>query len=193
MRFSFNDVAGSGAPFPHLRIKNILSRDDADLTLRWFKRGAPWKLTVAEFYEQYEFSLLDAALAPEVHFLVDNKLVSAIAAELKKSFKVEGELELVEVSAHKLTHGQTIRIHNDYVETKESHRLLIQINDGWETSQGGLLMLFSSPAPESVQNVLLPIHGSGFAFEISPKSFHAVSSIISGERYTLVYTFRRFM
>jgi hypothetical protein len=74
---------------------------------------------------------------------------------------------------------------------EESHRLLIQINEGWEASQGGLLMLLGSAEPESVQSVLLPVHGSGFAFEISPKSFHAVSSIITGERYTLVYTFRK--
>ena len=58
-------------------------------------------------------------------------------------------------------------------------------------AQGGLLMLFRSEAPESVHSALLPTHGSGFAFEISANSFHAVSSIRTGERYTLVYTFRR--
>jgi len=68
---------------------------------------------------------------------------------------------------------------------------LIQFNAGWEVSQGGLLMLFGADTPETLQTVLLPTHGSGFAFEISAKSFHAVSSIKAGERYTLVYTFRR--
>lgn len=52
-------------------------------------------------------------------------------------------------------------------------------------------MLFADDTPESVRHVVMPTHGSGFAFEISPVSYHAVSSIRSGERYTLVYTFRR--
>ena len=52
-------------------------------------------------------------------------------------------------------------------------------------------MLFGSDAPESLHSVLLPTHGGSFAFEISANSFHAVSSIKIGERYTLVYTFRR--
>ena len=82
-----------------------------------------------------------------------------------------------------VAHGQTIKIHNDYLGAEESHRLLIQLNEGWEASQGGLLMLFGAAEPESLQGVLLPVHGSGFAFEISPKSFHAVSSIVGGERY----------
>lgn len=191
MKFVFDNAARSVTPFPHLRIKKILQRDDANRLLRWLQETAPWRLTVTDFYEQYEFSLLDLALEQESQYLIDEESTNAIAAELERSFEVSSKLELVEVTAHKLTHGQTIRIHNDYLGAQESHRLLIQLNQGWEASQGGLLMLFGSEAPASLQNILLPVHGSGFAFEISPKSFHAVSSINSGERYTLVYTFRK--
>jgi hypothetical protein len=35
------------------------------------------------------------------------------------------------MSAHKLTAGQTIRIHNDWIRGEETHRVLIQVNDGW--------------------------------------------------------------
>jgi hypothetical protein len=74
---------------------------------------------------------------------------------------------------------------------EETHRLLIQLNTGWEPKQGGLLMLFGSDSPESLQHVILPAHDSGLAFEISPSSFHAVSTIKRGVRYTIVYTFNR--
>ena len=86
---------------------------------------------------------------------------------------------------------QTIRIHNDYLDGEETHRLLIQLNAGWDRKQGGLLMLFGDKRPESLARTIVPTHGSGFAFEISQASFHAVSSITDGERFTLVYTFRR--
>lgn len=177
MKFAFDRNAQSAAPFPHLRINEILNRGDADRILLWLKVAAPWKLVVADFYEQLEFSLLDSALPPELKYLISNDSIEAIAAQLERAFGVGSQLQLVEASAHKLTRGQTIRIHNDYLEGQESHRLLIQLNEGWEEHQGGLLMLFGSDAPESLRNILLPIHGSGFAFEISPRSFHAVSSI----------------
>jgi Rps23 Pro-64 3,4-dihydroxylase Tpa1-like proline 4-hydroxylase len=100
------------------------------------------------------------------------------------------KLDLVEVTAHKLLPGQTIRIHNDYVEGGESHRLLIQLNRGWTDSQGGLLMLFDSSRIDDVRRVIRPLHASATAFAISAKSFHAVSTIRGGERYTLVYSFK---
>lgn len=188
---TFNNATRSVVPFPHVRVAEILRRDDADHVLVWLREEAPWKLTIAQFYEQYEFSLLHSKLAPGVERLVEADFIAKLKVGLERSFGIDGKLQLVEVTAHKLIQGQTIRIHNDYLGLEETHRLLIQLNAGWEASQGGLLMLFESDTPETLQSILLPTHGSGFAFEISAKSFHAVSSIKTGERYTLVYTFRR--
>ncbi|MEH2563812.1 cyclophane-containing peptide 2OG-Fe(II) oxygenase YhhC [Bradyrhizobium sp. AZCC 2289] len=186
----FDSATRSSVPFPHLQVVDILPRGEADRILRWFKEGAPWKLTIADFYEQYEFSLLHIPLSPEIERLTEPSFTNVISAALEGLFELSQKLKLVGISAHKLTQGQTIRIHNDFLGAEETHRLLIQFNDGWEVRQGGLLMLFASDAPESLQSIVLPAHASGFAFEISPKSFHAVSSISAGERYTLVYTFR---
>jgi hypothetical protein len=189
----FENVVHSREPFPQLRVAEILRREDADLVLKWFREGAPWKLTIAEFYEQFEFSLLDLRLPPAIESLTSHEFVETVSTRLKNFFEVEEVLDLVDVTAHKLTQGQTIRMHNDFLGSEETHRLLIQFNVGWEVGQGGLLMLFGSESPESIRSILLPTHGSGFAFEISANSFHAVSSIKEGERYTLVYTFRRRM
>ena len=86
--------------------------------------------------------------------------------------------------------GQTIRIHNDYVEGHETHRLLIQLNDGWTDENGGMLMLFGSASHRDLKRVVRPLHGSALSFEISPDSYHAVSTIHGGERFTLVYSFK---
>jgi Rps23 Pro-64 3,4-dihydroxylase Tpa1-like proline 4-hydroxylase len=188
---AFERATKSVAPFPHLRVNDVLGDDPSHRVLRWLQESAPWKLTTASFYEQYEFSLLHSILEPEIERLVDSEFVQEIAVALESAFDVDGKLELVEISAHKLIAGQTIRIHNDFLGSEETHRLLIQLNAGWEASQGGLLMLFGSDAPESLQHVILPAHDSGLAFEISPNSFHAVSTIKQGDRYTIVYTFSR--
>jgi hypothetical protein len=178
-------------PFPHIRVPSILTPIVADQTLRWLQTSAPWTLRVESFYEQHEFSLLSADLGREVTDFVSPQFVDVIKSELLARFSIDDDLAVVDIGAHRLTSGQTIRIHNDYLEEQETHRLLIQLNDGWDVDRGGLLLLFAGDQPETLKSVIMPTHASGFAFEISPSSFHAVSSIIDGERYTLVYTFRR--
>ena len=156
--------------------------------LDWLETDAPWKLTAADFYEQYEFSLLDASLPPVVRCLASPETVTTLRRQVSESFR-QPLSERVEVTAHKLVPDQTIRIHNDYIVGGESYRLLLQLNRGWEPAQGGYLMFFGGPEPETVSEVIEPIHGSVQGFAISPRSFHAVSTVHLGERFTLVYSF----
>jgi Rps23 Pro-64 3,4-dihydroxylase Tpa1-like proline 4-hydroxylase len=189
-QLSFSNAGFSDAPFPHLRIPSILSQNHANTLLNWLSLKAPWKLRVEDFYEQDEFSFLSGNLGEEVRTLVEPSTVDFVRRELRKAFSLSEDLTLVDINAHRLTPGQTIRIHNDFIEGQETHRLLIQLNNGWSQENGGLLMLFHGAAAEDVSNIILPRHGTGFAFEISPRSFHAVSKINNGERYTIVYSFK---
>jgi len=186
----FEDASAAAAPFPHASIPAILSSIEASAALAWLSFGAPWSLRTESFYEQFEFSLLDAEIPYEIRDLTAPGFIEALRSFLKDSIGVAGHLELVDACAHKLIPGQTIRLHNDFIGDEETHRVLIQLNDGWSAENGGILMLFNSDRPEDVATAFLPVHGSGFAFEISSHSFHAVSTIRSGERFTLVYTFR---
>jgi hypothetical protein len=185
----FKNARRRDMPFPYAKIPEILERRAADCALDWLRTEAPWMLRVEDFYQQHEFSLLSTPLSPELGGLTAPTTIVHVRESLAKLFALERPLALVDVTAHCLTAGQVIRIHNDYISEAETHRLLIQLNGGWRADMGGLLMLFARDVVESVTDVLMPSHGSGFAFEISPSSFHAVSEIKSGERYTLVYTF----
>jgi len=158
--------------------------------LEWFERDAPWRLRIESFYEQYELNLHQIDLPPELAPLVARETIEAIEAQMLDPL-TDDRLVLVEANAHKLLPGQTIRIHNDFIGDPETHRVLIQINRHWTDQNGGMLMLFSSQDADDIARLIRPIHGSGIAFEISPESFHAVSTIHAGERYTLVYSFKR--
>ena len=56
-------------PFPHLLSLESLELEVSYRVLAWFELGAPWRLVETNFYEQFEFSLLDAQLPPELAFL----------------------------------------------------------------------------------------------------------------------------
>ncbi len=177
------------APFAHTTHAAPLSAELCEAALSWMETTAPWKLRVASFYEQWELHLDPQTLPDDLQPLLADETVDALQRVMLESI-VGAPLRLTEVTAHKLVPGQTIRVHNDHRPKGETHRLLIQLNRGWAVEQGGLLLLFGSAAADDVRRILRPAHRSAMAFAISPQSFHAVSTIQRGERYTLVYSFQ---
>ncbi|HLY06718.1 MAG TPA: cyclophane-containing peptide 2OG-Fe(II) oxygenase YhhC [Rhizomicrobium sp.] len=178
-----------GDPYPHVTHIGPLPPMLSLALLQWMETQAPWNPRIASFYEQWEVHIDRTLLPPQLTAVIDPDFVADLESIMFTPLTCE-KLALTELTAHKLVAGQTIRIHNDYLESGESHRLVIQFNRGWEDNQGGMLMLFASASADDVRRVLRPFHGSAFAFPISPQSFHAVSTIWSGERYSLVYSFR---
>lgn len=176
-------------PFAHATHAAPLPADLCEAALTWMETEAPWRLRVASFYEQWELHLDAGALPTDLQPLLAVETVDAIKRLLLAPI-AGAPLRLTEVTAHKLLLGQTIRVHNDHRPRGETHRLLVQLNRGWDDEQGGLLLLFGSAAADDVRRILRPTHRSAMAFEISPQSFHAVSTIQRGERYTLVYSFQ---
>lgn len=175
-------------PFPHANVPEALSPEQATRYVRWLRESAPWELTNAEFYDQYEFSLLDVQLPSSVEELASEPTLRQLRLLMGEWFGAHLS-ERVDVTAHKLVPGQTIKIHNDYIPGAETHRLLVQLSEDWVPDNGGYLMLFSGHEPETVRHVLEPRAGSVQAFEISVRSHHAVSKVHAGDRYTLVYSF----
>jgi hypothetical protein len=175
------------APFPHALVTNCIAADAAQALLDWFEVDAPWRLVEVDFYDQYEFSLLDQPEAAAVAITTPSAL-SALRAEMSRLFGCVFE-DRLSIVAHKLLPGQRIGIHNDFQDGQETHRLVVQLNRGLSDADGGLLMLFASGEPKDVYQVLRPLHRSGLAFEISKDSFHAVSRQHANIRYTLVFSF----
>lgn len=177
-------------PFPHFCAANVLAPALERGLHEWLANAATWELTTTDFYEQYEFSLLHIELPAHLRCLVEGELPRQAIAEMERAFHVSG-LEMVSATIHKLTNGQRIGVHNDFIGVDESHRLIIQVNEGWTEANGGYLMLFNSSDAEDVSQLVLPVSNSAFAFAISADSHHAVSTVYDFTRYTLVYTFKQ--
>jgi Rps23 Pro-64 3,4-dihydroxylase Tpa1-like proline 4-hydroxylase len=175
-------------PFPHFHVASAIAAPFWEQLLDWFERGAPWKLKIASFYEQYEFSLFDVGLPTKFGPFCDSDTLSYLRREVGGLFHTT-LADSVDVTAHQLVPGQRIRIHNDFIPGRETHRLLLQLNRDWTEECGGMLLLFQRPEPDGVSRMIRPSNCSGLGFAISPDSHHAVSTVHKGQRFTLVYSF----
>jgi hypothetical protein len=187
VRFNLERRTVAAVPFRHATFEQCVPVSASEAILRWLETTAPWNHVQTDFYEQHEFSCWEST-DPAAAILTSDGLVSGLRRELTDLFGRELRPDAT-VVAHRLIPGHRIGIHNDHLEDGETHRFVIQLNRGLSDADGGLFMLFNSEDPSDVYNILRPTSGSGFAFEISPTSYHAISQMHGNVRYSIVYSF----
>ena len=175
-------------PFPYFTGATSLGQELISSSLAWLESEARWRLVQADFYEQHELCWTGGTLPTALSLLTGPIFLEALREEVGDLFNRTFAAN-VEWSIHKLMSGQRIRIHNDLLTGGETHRVILHLNRGWSMSRGGFLMLFNSWDPADVHRVLMPLAGSVVGFEISEKSNHAVSMVLDGERFAVVYSF----
>lgn len=175
-------------PFPFSVVPDALSDATELATLSWFEQAAPWRLTEESFYSQHEFDMRDVELPSDIAELASGTTLAGMRELVSELFHRRLRTA-VDLTAHRLTAGQRIRIHDDYLDGGETHRLILQLNRGWTPGDGGHLLLFGGSEPEDVRVVLAPRSKQALLFEISRRSHHAVSKVVRGERYSIVYSF----
>jgi hypothetical protein len=189
---NFESYEKYSEPYRYFIGAEFLNKDSADALLEWFVNQAIWdRRSIDDFYETFDVNFsrsptegIMAILGSETFRLFLKKKMEALF-DCRLSPRVD-------MSAHKLVPGYRIGVHTDHGEQPHTHRLLIQVNSGWSPSNGGLLFVLNTPKPTSIEedaSVYIPAHQSSFAFEITPNSYHAVSKVLNGVRYTLVYSF----
>ncbi len=178
------------SPFPHFFVRDALGSERSLTFLRWLETDAPWQLKIASFYQQYEFSVCGIVLPSAIQPFFSPSKIEALKQCVADSFRTT-LASRHDISVHKLVPGQRIRIHNDYIAGQESHRVLVQLNRNWTDDNGGALLFFGAEDASDIRKAFRPLHDSCVAFEISPQSHHAVTPVVQGERYTLVYSFYR--
>lgn len=186
-QISLSGIALAKSPFPHFSVNEAYPKAIAKELLDWFGATELWSFTRTSFYTQYEFSLIGLDLPDSLSFLNSSATLMDLAENFGSVFGKK--LKVIDITAHKLVNGYKMGVHNDFIGNQETHRLVIQINNNWSDENGGYLMLFNSKNPSDVSKVICPFHNTAIGFEISGRSFHAVSSVHNFTRYTLVYTF----
>ena len=174
-------------PFHYFVASTNLCENTITQLLEWLEEYAEWKLIQKEFYEQYELHCAENEIPEALRSVHDLVTQRATHLQLEEIFETKFE-PIVSWSLHKLTSGQRIQIHNDLLMNGETHRLIINLNRGWHIHQGGFLILFNSDDATDIHRVLMPLNGSAVGFAISEVSNHAVSEVLYGERFSIIYS-----
>ncbi|MFE2302487.1 2OG-Fe(II) oxygenase [Streptomyces sp. NPDC059445] len=187
-------MALSTDPFRHATGQNMLSNEDAERILNWLKVTDEFIPRNEEFYRSSAFHIGPQNSPACWKDVFSSAMVSTIRLQVQELFKVALRPD-VYISANCYRAGQGTLIHTDYQppgkrdEFYTTHRLILYLNSAWDESDGGRLGLFRSAADTTPVATVDPISNSGVALEIRPNSFHAVSAIHGGERYSINFTF----
>jgi len=177
-------------PFPHLECPDFLDPESAEALLSWLEARNWLDLGLAE-YKGYSDVPLNAFNLPEsCSGLIAPDFLVQLRQLMSRFFRIDSTGN-VRVTAHRILTGGSLSPHADVSQMRFTHRLLVQLNRGWTYESGGFLCLYDgNPSPnEPPRKLVAPLHRSGFAFEVSERSFHSVTPVLGGPRYTLSYTF----
>lgn len=142
-----------------------------------------WKLHIESFFEQYEYKVGGDKLLPF------EKLERHVKTFIEQEFSIPLSNEST-IVFHKLVKGQKISIHNDCPTLGyETHRLVVNLNADYRDENGGHFYICSERNSSSIIKIIRPLLNSAFGFAAAKNSFHAIGEVISGERYSLVFSF----
>ncbi|GAB4197044.1 MAG: hypothetical protein OHK0022_15040 [Roseiflexaceae bacterium] len=187
--YVFSGVQVHQQPFLHFRVQQVFDGPVCDRLLRWFETEAPWQVATSHFYQIYRFNMLETPALNSVGCGFAEQTFTQLKGRAEELFGTALE-DRVTVIAHKVLPGQKIGIHNDAPQgDAETHRLVVQLNSGWKDENGGYLLFFNSNNPRDIAQIYPPVHNTAVGFELSPHSYHAVSQVEKGTRFSLIYSF----
>lgn len=180
-------------PFSHFALPGVLDAETASAVVDWLDDVDGWQERhSAGFCRYFELIVSATPFPPRLAFLNDRPWLDRVRDAMAATFGIDFGSH-VSLAIHKFVPGCGIRLHTDHGTDPDTHRFIIHLNRGWSEDNGGLLLLLDGARLDTLDDshrYYLPDHRLAVGFEISDRSFHAVSEVISGTRYTLCYSLR---
>jgi len=171
-------------------LEDVLSESAADAVERLAKTEAGWKLNEKWFLSKHDVVWARQTLGKRQSG--KNIAELAILRNIGKQLIEEKYNAVVgtrlEIKATKMVAGQAVGVHNDSPDgargRTEGYRLLYYPNREYIDSDGGHLFFYGSDAGPIIGGVR-PVFNSGVLMRLSDRSYHAVSRVTGGARYTV--------
>ena len=183
----FDKVVRRTDPYLHILSPRFYTETFAETLLAWLENESHWSLNESMGYQQYELGFSRFTHCKEIAGLWDGRVLAHIRDGAHRAFglPVSGRIN---ISAHKMLPGQQGYIHTDKVP-HETHRVVVPLNRGRGADWGGNLVLLSGSKPADMSVVFKQTSNSAVGFGLGPKSYHAISRVKTGTRFTVIYTF----
>ena len=179
-------VQVNSVPYHHLRLQPVLHPDHAARVLHWLQVSNAWRREIRSFSRHDSFALTPAVVPTDAAPAVSPNLLSRLRRLLQSRLSVTLKPYTL-IEAYRSFEHDHIGPHTD--EGVNEVRVALHLNSGWTESNGGMLSLLDRPARPRNRIDYCPLHNSATAFPTSTTSYHQVSPVKRGLRYTLLYRF----
>lgn len=169
---------GCTHPFEFFRFDEAFGAEQCAAFETLFSEDCEWQRREGGFYR---CSLRDVTreLSPVLLSALRSRMVQITGLPLA---------ERVQVTAQRLSGGQSIGVHSDHsLVGYELLRLVLQLNADWRTEDGGLLELYESPNLPAVVTIE-PRYDVAFGFVLHEGSMHGVTEACKPRR-SMVFNF----
>jgi hypothetical protein len=173
-------------------VKQFFDESTAELLIEWLEKTNQYVSATGDFYQQSMFPLSPNNISKELTGLFAPSTRGYIRSCAENAFETQFHDNFI-VTAHRHLQGQGTLIHNDYhpdphtLKYGFTHRIIVYLNRV-NTVDGGILGVYRSTNTEDLVTSIYPIHNTAVGLEFGPTSYHDVSPITKGERYTLNFT-----
>jgi len=178
-------------PFPIIRVDGAVPPRLASLLYGWIAGLDGWRFNGSSFYEVGELDLCALPVPAGLRALFEPAALARLRAQLGRVFQCRFDPQ-IRIVAHRMDAGQGAGIHcDDPRGVEETHRMVLTLGQDASARGGGMFAVFDGPSPARVARAWPPAHNQCVLFEASAASFHAITEVREGPRYSVVLSFWR--
>lgn len=184
------------SPYSYAVLDNIFPIEKLTAFLEYLSNNSNWFLHKQNFFEVYELNLDELETSQKKQTSWDYSWVKSnvVIQQLKEFLEHEFNVLLDDkcsICVNRLIQGQSIGVHNDAPRIGfATHRFVVNLNANYQDTDGGHFYVLKRTGEKTdIEKIIRPIINTGFAFESSPSSYHAVGKVKDGTRYSLIFTF----
>lgn len=182
------------SPFAHCTFSKVFSHEVAHGLSRYLAGWDDWSYRSEPRNRVRTCHWRPQDLPPAMATLLTGEVLAGLTTRMQDVFGEVFDTDFV-VTANKQVPGDGSMVHNDYFADQLdhpfffTHRLIVYLSPDDGGGRGGVLGLFGSEDPKDLLRAIAPRFNSGAAMAMGPRSFHAVSAITAGTRYSLCFSF----
>jgi 2OG-Fe(II) oxygenase superfamily len=179
-------------PYPHAVGEQLFVPELVDAWLRTLETVSMWRPQDGGFYAADAIAITpsdapDAMMREMLQPAGLRMLEDAASTLFETTLRLHGP-----VIAHRMQPGQGVGIHSDKpAEGEETHRIVVFLaRVPRPADEGGHFLVLDGPTVSHARGIIELTPNTAVAFSLNDESYHAVTSVIRGTRFSLVLSFR---